>query len=118
MKKVDLVFILAIACALFVCASGVVSATSYYVPDDYARIQWAVDNASAGDTIVVRDGVYVENVNVDKSLDIRSENGSAECIVQAANPDDHVFEVLADYVTICGFTIKNATDYESAGGAF
>jgi len=96
MKKINLVFILAIACALFVCASGVVSATTYYVPDDHARIQWAVDNATDGDTIVVRDGVYVENVNVDKSLDIRSENGSAECIVQAANPDDHVFEVLAD----------------------
>ena len=77
--------------------------------------QWAVDNATAGDIIIVRDGIYVENVNVDKSLDIISENGSAECIVQAANPDDHVFEVLADYVTICGFTIKNATDYESAG---
>ena len=115
MKKINLVFILAIACALFVCASGVASATTYYVPDDYVRIQWAVDNASDGDTIVVRDGVYVENVNVDKSLDIISENGSAECIVQAANSDDHVFEVLADYVTICGFTIKNATDYESAG---
>jgi len=57
-----LVFILAIACALFVCGSGA-SATTYYVPDEFAKIQWAVDNASAGDTIIVRDGTYIENVN-------------------------------------------------------
>ena len=52
MKKINLVFILTIACALFVCASGVASATSYYVPDDYEKIQRAVNNASAGDTII------------------------------------------------------------------
>jgi len=36
------------------------------VPDDYARIQWAVDNASDGDTIVVRDGTYYGSVIVSK----------------------------------------------------
>ena len=77
MKKINLVFILAIARALFVCASSVVSATTYYVPDDHEKIQWAVDNASAGDTIIVRDGTYVENIDVKKEhLRIRSENGS------------------------------------------
>jgi len=35
---------------------SVASAKTIYVPDDYARIQWAVDNATAGDTIIVRDG--------------------------------------------------------------
>ncbi len=30
------------------------SSNTYYVPGDFAKIQWAVDNASAGDTIVVR----------------------------------------------------------------
>jgi len=37
-----------------------------YVPDDYAKIQWAVDNASAGSTIIVRDGTYTENMDVKK----------------------------------------------------
>jgi parallel beta-helix repeat protein len=91
------------------------SAATIYVPDDYTKIQWAVDNASAGDTIVVRDGVYIENIDVKKSLTIMSENSTKNCIVKAANSSDHVFEVAADYVTISGFTIKNATDYESAG---
>ena len=66
MKKINLIFVLAIAFALFVCASGVVSATAYYVPDDHEKIQWAVDNASAGDTIIVSDGTYTENVDVKK----------------------------------------------------
>jgi parallel beta-helix repeat protein len=89
------------------------SSNTYYVPDDYAKIQWAVDNASAGDTIIIRDGTYTENVNVNKRLTITSENGSASTIVQAANSDDHVFEVTVDYVNISGFTVKGATTYKA-----
>ena len=86
------------------------SSNTIYVPDDYAKIQWAVDNASAGDTIIVRDDTYYENINVNiPHLTIRSENGSTNCIGQAANPYDHVFEVIADYVNISGFTVQNAT---------
>jgi hypothetical protein len=49
-------------------------------------IQHAVDNATAGETICVKDGNYNENVDVSKShLTIQSENGSANCIVQAAS---------------------------------
>ena len=83
-----------------------------YVPDDYAKIQWAVDNASIDDTIIVRDGTYTENVNVNKLLTIHSENGTANCIVNAADPCDHVFEILENSVIINGFTLRNATGNE------
>ncbi len=83
--------------------------TVIYVPDDYKTIQDAVNATSSGNTIIVRDGVYTENIDVNKRLTIRSENGPANCIVQAVNPDDHVFEVTADYVDISGFTVKDAT---------
>ena len=43
--------------------AGVASTETIYVPEDYSKIQWAVDNATAGDTIIVRDGTYTENVN-------------------------------------------------------
>jgi len=88
-----------------------------YVDDDFKddpanhrwnTIQEAINDANEGDTIVVRDGTYVENVDVNKRLTIRSENGSALTIVQAANSSDHVFEVTADYVNISGFTVKDA----------
>jgi len=94
----------------------VASAKTIYVPDDYAKIQWAVDNASAGDTIIVRDGVYVENIYINKPhITIKSEKGSANCIVQAAYSNDHVFYVTADNVNITGFTVTGATN---GGGVY
>jgi parallel beta-helix repeat protein len=94
---------------------GTASASTIYVPADYAQIQWAVDNASEGDTIIVRDGTYTENVDVNKRLTIHSENGAANCIIDAANPGDHVFEVTANYVNISGFTITSAAEDSKAG---
>jgi parallel beta-helix repeat protein len=80
-----------------------------YVPDDYPTIQQAVAAAQSGDTIVVRDGTYSENVKVSKShVTIRSENGADKTTVQAKKSDDHVFEVTADHVTITGLTLQNS----------
>jgi len=78
-------------------------------------IQDAVNNATGGDTICVKDGNYHENVDVNVAhLTIQSENGAANCIVEATNPDDHVFYVTADWVNITGFTVGNATaDYRA-----
>ena len=83
------------------------SSNMIYVPDNHAKIQWAVDNASAGDTIMVRDGTYIENVDVNKPMTLMSEKGPNSTIVQAAN-SDNVFEVGSDNVNIIGFTVKGA----------
>jgi parallel beta-helix repeat protein len=82
-----------------------------YVPDNYSTIQSAVIAANAGDTIIVREGTYTENVVVNKrlSLTIRSEKGAATTIVRAANSWYSVFEVTSDYVNISGFTVKGAS---------
>ena len=80
-------------------------------------IQHAIDNATAGETICVKDGTYTENVDVDKRLTIKSENGYAATIVTASNPSDHVFYVTGatDWVNISGLTVTNATGNERAG---
>ena len=97
---------------------GPVAGKTWHVDDDLAdypnadftKIQDAVNAASAGDTIIVYPGTYTENVDVNKDhLTIQSENGADSTIVQAANPDDHVFEVTADYVNITGFMVKGPT---------
>ena len=88
-----------------------------YVPDNYIKIQWAIDNATVGDTIIVRDGTYTENVDVNKRLTIQSENGSAHTIVQTVNSSDHVFEVTANYVNISGFKVNGPTGYKTADKA-
>ena len=87
-----------------------------WVPDNYSTIQAAVNASSPGDTIIVRDGTYNENVKVNiASLTIQSQNGTANCIVSASNPSDHVFYVTASYVNITGLTVRNATGADSAG---
>jgi len=40
--------------------AGVALVSATTIPDNYAKIQWAVDNSSAGDTIIVRDETYTE----------------------------------------------------------
>jgi pectin methylesterase-like acyl-CoA thioesterase len=67
------------------------TASTTYVPDEYSTIQAAVNAASNGDTIIVRDGTYTENIKVDKSLTIRSKNGPDYTVVRAKKPDEHVF---------------------------
>ncbi len=91
-----------------------VSAETIYVPDDYEKIQWAIDNATAGDTIIVRDGTYYETVNVDKqNLTLRSENGSANCIVDAGGSGNAI-TINADVITVEGFAVTNSSS-EDAG---
>ncbi len=98
-----------LAAILLLLLASVATAKVVYVPDNYPTIQQAINNASKGDTIVVRDGIYVENVVVNvESLTIKSENGSANCILQAAYKRKPVFDVNADHVNISGFTIKGA----------
>ena len=82
----------------------------------WKTIQHAIDDAISGDTIIVKDGIYEENVDVTvDNLTLRSENGYGSTIVNASDQNDHVFEVTADYVNISGFTVQNATGDWIAG---
>lgn len=95
------------------------AATLYVGPGQtYTTIQSAVTAAGTGDTIIVKDSTYTENVTVDKRLTIQSENGNATTTVVAASFNDHVFYVTADYVRIEGFTIYGATATGKAGVHF
>jgi parallel beta-helix repeat protein len=108
-----IVFVVLIATLAFTNVSvGHASAATYYV-NPGESIQAAVNAANPGDTIIVRDGTYTENVDVNKQVTIESESGPANCIVQAANPDDDVFAVAANYVIISGFTVQGATGGDS-----
>ena len=93
-----------------VCLTSTVQAAIIYVPDNYTKIQWAINNASDGDIIIVRDGIYYENLVINKSITLKSENGSDNCIIDGNNSGS-VIVIKADGVTIEGFTIRNAGNY-------
>ena len=100
--------------------SNVYGETTIAVDDsggaDYTSIREAIYNANDGDTILVYTGTYTENVNVTKQLSIKSESGNPDdTIVQAADPNDHVFYVTADNVTISGFRVTGANSIGKHG---
>ncbi|RZN33362.1 MAG: hypothetical protein EFT35_10795 [Methanophagales archaeon ANME-1-THS] len=84
-----------------------------YPDANFTKIQDAVNASSSGDIIIVYNGTYTENVDVNKSITIVSASGAENTTVPAANPNDHVFEVTADYVNISGFTVRGAREYKA-----
>lgn len=115
MKKLfslTLLIILALNVSVFALNIHLIKSESktIVVPDNYPTIQLAINHANNGDTIIVRDGTYLENVDVNKSLTIMSENGPSLTIVKAADSSDQVFMVTIDDVVISGFTVSNGRD--------
>ena len=75
------------------------------VPDDYPTIQEAIDHASDGDTIFVRDGRYYENIHMNKSICLVGENKHGTII--DGNFTGTVVAITADNVNVSNFTICN-----------
>jgi len=76
------------------------------VPDDYERIQWAIGNASDGDTIFVRAGTYYEHVTIDKPISLIGENRTTT-IIDANDESEAAIRIEASNISISGFTIQN-----------
>jgi len=70
---------------------------------DYTSIQDAIDNASAGDLIVVKDGTYVDQLTVDVSVSIVAASGETPTIYVSTY--DVGINVTAPDVLIEGFEI-------------
>lgn len=88
--------------------SSVTSSSTIWVPDNYTTIQGAINSASVGDIIIVRNGTYYENVLVNKTVQFIGEdfpivNGSFSPSIWGYP----TLEVVASNVTISGFIIQH-----------
>ncbi|PVX24685.1 MAG: hypothetical protein CW691_06830 [Candidatus Bathyarchaeum sp.] len=80
-------------------------ANTITVPDDYAKIQWAIGNATEGDTVFVKSGTYNEFLVVNKSLSLVGEN--KEDTVINAQQNGPTILISQNSVTVTGFTVLN-----------
>ena len=86
---------------------------SIIVPDDYSSIQEAVDHALTGQTIYVRNGIYIDqSIIIDKPLSLTGENLNRTILVginyEKYSPP-YVIQISADNVRVSGFTIINGS---------
>lgn len=76
----------------------------------YNTIQEGVDAASSGDTVYVFNGIYVENVVVDKTLNLTGENNESTKVYG----DDITIHIDADLVNVTCFNIT-VWGYDNTG---
>lgn len=86
-------------------------------PNNYTKIQDAIDNASVGDTVFVYDdsSPYYESLNVDQPVTLRGEDKNTTIIDNSHTVNHGVF-IDANNVTVTGFTIQNGGTGVYVGG--
>ena len=80
-------------------------------PADFATIQAAINAAVAGDTVSVKEGVYYENVIMNKSITLLGEN--PETTIIDGSWLGNVLVLTADGSVVKGFQIRNSYSVES-----
>jgi len=76
-------------------------------PDNYTKIQDAIDDAKDGDTVFVYSGTYYENIVIRKSINLMGEDKNT-AIIDGGGKGDTVF-LNATGVNISNFTIQNGS---------
>jgi parallel beta-helix repeat protein len=74
---------------------------------DYNTIQDAVNNSLENDTIFVYEGIYYENIIINKNLNLIGENKN-NTVIDGKNIGDVIFISEFNRANISGFTIKNS----------
>jgi parallel beta-helix repeat protein len=76
----------------------------------YRNIQDGIDASIDGDTIFTKEGMYRENLNINKAIKLIGENRN-NTVINGGNKGI-VIKVITDSVTITNFIIKNSGDQD------
>jgi predicted outer membrane repeat protein len=108
------------------CTPALAFSATIYVPDDYSTIQGAIDASVDGDTIIVKPGTYVENIDFKgKAIKVMSEQGADVTVIDGNQAGSVlIFNNGENQDSILdGFTIQNGSGtiystYSLGGGIF
>lgn len=93
---------------------SLVSADIIHVPGDFPTIQEGIDACGEGDTVMVADGIYYENVIINMPISLIGENRDGT-VIDGSGTGDVVF-IEASYVVMRSFTIRNGGSlFEDSG---
>jgi parallel beta-helix repeat protein len=79
---------------------------AWYDSIHVSSIQEGIDSATAGQVVYVYNGIYYENVSVDKQIRMTGEN--IDSVIVDGGGGSEVFNVSADGIIISGFTVQNS----------
>ena len=100
--------------------SGIAAAVDISVPDDFKRIQEAVDKASDGDVVIVGPGEWFEAVDLKgKAITLRSKVGPKATTLDGTELGESVLRCLngeGPKTVVDGFTITGGTGHETLYG--
>jgi len=91
------------------------------IEDDPANHFWdtvqeGIDDAREGWLVIVKPGIYWENVQIAiPDLILCSEQGFGETSIQSVDSDKNILEIKADNIEIKGFSFQGAGSYKKTG---
>jgi parallel beta-helix repeat protein len=86
---------------------------------DFTSIQAAITSANASDIIYVQDGLYPEQLYIDKPITLKNANKeSSNVIILSNNSSDHIIHVVASNTSISGFNITGSQDGKPISGIY
>ena len=83
---------------------------------DHTHIQWAIDNASNGDVILVEAGTYYENVVINKTISLIGA-GSYNTTIYGNGKGDKV-QITMEWVNMSGFNVVYSGSNSNNAGIY
>ena len=110
MRKLSLVVVILLISQIWITTSNIeiiqAQPRTIVVPDDYSSIQEAVDQATQGDTVFVKNGFYYnQTVTIDKALSLIGEDKTNTRIIGDWSLNGTVVLVLHDGVVVQNLTL-------------
>jgi parallel beta-helix repeat protein len=84
---------------------------------NYTKIQDAINHSKDGDIVYVYQGIYLENVRVNKSIGLLGENQEFT-IIDGQETGGHVVSILSPQVTLYRFTLRNSGGIPNAAALY